>query len=81
MTMTTQILATDMKQGMQVQAHGALFTLGEVFNREGVYWSKGVCKAPSEFMQGSKAYFDDCNTGEWSWQFQGNKYRTLTIVN
>lgn len=78
--MTKQVLATEMKQGMQVHAHDALFTLGEIYNRQGVSWSKGVCKAPSEFMLSNKPYFYDVNSGEWLWQFQGNENRTLTIV-
>ena len=83
--MNTQINAAQMKQGDVISFYGAEFTLGEVKSKnvgteEEVYWAKGVCNNPPENML-NDFYFYDKNTGKYTWQFQGNSYRTMIKTN
>jgi len=72
--------ATEMKQGDVIRFYGADFILGEVFNREGVYWSEGKTLKPSEAMLSAPYYFPKDDNGLYCWKFQGNKLRELTKV-
>jgi hypothetical protein len=83
--MTTQINATQMKQGDLISFYGAEFILDEVKStgigtKDEVYWAKGICLSPSESMM-NDTYFYDAITGECSWVFQGNANRKLIKLN
>lgn len=74
------INASQMKQGDIIQFYGAEFTLGEVFNRDGVYWSEGKSSNPSDAMLSAPYYFPKDDNGLYIWKFQGNELRQLTKI-
>lgn len=79
-----QINASQMREGDVIFFEGAEFVLGEVNvshydNQLPVYYALGVCNDPSETMI-NNPYFYNAVTGRYTWVFQGNKRRMLTVI-